>query len=77
MYSLTKSQLARGWIEEIRGEMAEQLGVTDGSYAVFYRDSNRIRVEILLPPSLELVESVGRISQKFNAAFEEMKRFGD
>lgn len=77
MYSLTRSQLARGWIEEIRGEMAEQLGVTDGSYAVFYRDSNRIRVEILSPPSPALVESVGRINKKFNAAFEEMKRLGD
>ncbi len=77
MYSLTKSQLARGWIEEIQGEMAEQLGVTDGSYAVFYRDSGRIRVEILPPPSPELAESVGRINKKFSAAFEEMKRFGD
>ena len=77
MYSLTTSQLAQGWIEEIQGEMAEQLGVADGSYAVFYRDSNRIRVEILSPPSPECMEEIARTSQKFKEAFEEMKRLGD
>jgi len=77
MYSLTKSQLARGWIEEIQGEMAEQLGVVNGSYAVFYRDSNRIRVEVFPPPSSELVEEVVKSDQEFRETFEEMKRLGD
>jgi hypothetical protein len=77
MYSLTKSQLARGWIEEIRGEMTDQLGVTDGSYAVFYRDSGRIRVEILPPPSPELVRASCRMFEEYKDAFAEMRKLGD
>lgn len=76
MYLLTKSQLARGWTEEIQGEMAEQLGVADGSYAVFYRDSNRIRVEIIPPPSPELLESTLRIHEELKDVFAELKRLG-
>ena len=74
---LSQVQRAMGWVEEITGERAEQLGVVDGSYAVYYLDSSRIRVEILPPPLPELVEDVTMGSRKFHEAFEEMKRLGD
>lgn len=73
----TAYQLALGWVEEITGDIAKQLGVADGSFAVYYHDSGRIRVEMLPPPSPELVEAATRTSQKFKEAFEEMKRLGD
>ncbi len=77
MYSLTPSQLAMGWIEEIHGEMVEQLGVANGSNAVFYRDSNRIRVEIFPPPSPELVEDINETLEEVKEAFAELKRLGE
>ncbi len=75
--SLTTSQIAQGWVEEINGDRAKQLGVADGSFAVYYRDLGRIHVEILPPLSPEVIEDVKDTRQEFQEAFEEMKRLGD
>ena len=75
--SLTPRQQALGWVEEIRGELAGQLGVADGSYAVYYRDSGRIRVEILPPASPELLDSIQRTREELKDVFAELKLLGD
>jgi hypothetical protein len=74
---LTPQKTDRGWVIEIPPEMAQALGVAEGSMAVLHAKAGRIEVEILPPPSPELKESARRIYEKHKDAFEEMKRRGD
>lgn len=66
-----------GWVIEVPYEMAQALGVGEGSLAVLHAKDGSIEVEILPPPSPELEESARRIYEKYKDAFEEMKRLGD
>lgn len=66
-----------GWVVDVPGEIAQALGVAEGSIAILHAKDCRLEVEILPPPSAELVESVRRLSEKYKEAFEEMKRLGD
>jgi hypothetical protein len=66
-----------GWVIEVPHEMAQALGVGEGSLAVLHAKDGSIEVEILPPPSPELEESARRIYEKYKDAFEEMKRLGD
>jgi hypothetical protein len=66
-----------GWVIEVPYEMAQVLGVGEGSLAVLHAKDGSIEVEILPPPSPELEESARRIYEKYKDAFEEMKRLGD
>jgi hypothetical protein len=66
-----------GWVIEVPYEMAQALGVAEGSLAVLHAKDGSIEVEILPPPSPELEESARRIYEKYKDAFEEMKRLGD
>ncbi|MCI0487319.1 MAG: hypothetical protein L0229_12055 [Blastocatellia bacterium] len=74
---LTPQKTDRGWIVEVPPEMAETLGVAEGSLVALYAKEGTIEVEILPPPSPELKERVRQIHEKFKEAFEEMKRLGD
>lgn len=66
-----------GWVIEIPPEMTRALGVAEGSLAVLHAKTGTIEVEILPPPSPELIESVRETYEEFKEAFEEMKRLGD
>lgn len=66
-----------GWVVDVPHEIAHALGVAEGSIALLHATEGRLEVEILPPPSVELVESARRISKKYKDAFEEMKRLGD
>ena len=66
-----------GWVVDVPNEIAQAIGVTEGSIALLHANEGRLEVEILPPPSAELVESVRRINEKYKDAFEEMKRLGD
>jgi hypothetical protein len=66
-----------GWVVDVPDEIAQALGVAQGSMAILHPNKGRLEVEILLPPSEELVKSVRRTSEKFKEAFDEMKRLGD
>jgi hypothetical protein len=66
-----------GWVIEVPYEMAQALGVGEGSLAVLHAKDGSIEVEILPPPFPELEESARRIYEKYKDAFEEMKRLGD
>ena len=66
-----------GWVVDVPNEIAKALGVADGSIAILHANEGRLEVEILPPPSAELVESARRLNEKYKDAFEEMKRLGD
>jgi hypothetical protein len=74
---LTPQKTAMGWVIEIPKEMTRALGVAEGSLAVLHAKDGNIDIEILPPPSPELVESVRETYEEFKEAFEEMKRLGD
>ena len=74
---LTPHKTDRGWVIEIPPEMSEALGIPQGAFAVLQAKEGNIEVEILPPPSTELVESVKETYEEFKEAFEEMKRLGD
>lgn len=73
--TLTKTE--KGWVIELPAELAKSLGVAEDSIAVLYAKDGNLEVEILPPPSPELVESSRRIFDKYKDAFAEMKRLGD
>ena len=66
-----------GWIVEIPAEMAHALGVAEGSIAVLYGKDGNVGVEILPPPSLELLEEVRETYAELKETFAELKRLGD
>lgn len=66
-----------GWVVDVPDEIAKVLGVAEGSIALLHVNEGRLEVEVLPPPSKELVESVGRSYEQFKEAFDEMKRLGD
>ena len=74
---LTPQRSDLGWVIYIPPEMAQAMGVAEGSLAVLHTKAGRFEVEILPPPSAELKQSVRRVHDKFKDAFEEMKRLGD
>ncbi len=75
--TLTPQKTDLGWVIEIPKEMAQAMGVAEGSIAVLHPSAGSFEVEILPPPSAELKESVRRVYEKYKEAFEEMKRLGD
>ena len=74
---LTARKTGRGWIMDLPPEMAQAMGVAEGSLAVLYPQPNGLNYEILppLPPDMEA--SVLQTCEQFNQAFLEMKRLGD
>ncbi|MEK6301983.1 MAG: hypothetical protein AABO41_14830 [Acidobacteriota bacterium] len=66
-----------GWVVDVPNEIAHELGVAEGSIAILHAKDGRLEVEMLPPPSKELVESVRHTYEQFKDAFDEMKRLGD
>jgi hypothetical protein len=66
-----------GWIIDIPADMADVMGIAHGSIGVLYPSQKGISIEILPPPSTELISSVLETCEEFQEAFEEMKRLGD
>jgi bifunctional DNA-binding transcriptional regulator/antitoxin component of YhaV-PrlF toxin-antitoxin module len=76
--TLTPRKTDLCWAVEIPPEIAEALGVAEGSVAVFSPKDGKLEVSEILPPaSPELKEEVREIHEQFKEAFEEMKRLGD
>ncbi len=67
----------QGWIIDIPPNMADVMGVAHGSIGVLYPHAGGISIEVLPPPSPELIDLVNEIAEQFREDFEEMKRFGD
>ena len=77
MSTLAPQKTEIGWVIEVPAEIAAGLGVVGGSFAVLSTRDGRLEVEILPPPSPELVQSVRETCEEFKEAFDEMKRLGD
>jgi len=75
--SITPRKTDLGWVIELPAEIAQAMGVAEGSLAVLHVKEEKLDLEILPPPSPELKEAVRRISEKHKETFEEMKRLGD
>lgn len=76
--TLTPRKTNLSWAVEIPPEIAQALGVAEGSVAVLSPRDGKLEVSEILPPaSPELKESVREIYEQFKDAFEEMKRLGD
>lgn len=67
----------KGWVLDIPSEMAQEMGVMDGSFAVLTPRQGGIEIEVLSPPSRELKSSVYRIAEKYREVFEVLDRHGD
>jgi hypothetical protein len=66
-----------GWVIEVPAEIANVLGLAEGSFAVLSTKVGRLDVEILPPPTPDLLKSVRETCKEFKDAFAEMKRLGD
>ena len=66
-----------GWIIELPPEVAQVLGVAEGAIGILHPKDGSLEVEVLPPPSPELLESVRETYEQFKDSFEEMKRLGD
>ncbi len=74
---LTPRKTELSWAVELPPEMAQALGVPDGSLIVLHAKDGSVETEILPPPSPELAERVQYILEKHKETFEELKRLGD
>jgi bifunctional DNA-binding transcriptional regulator/antitoxin component of YhaV-PrlF toxin-antitoxin module len=78
MTSITIPQkIDLGWVVDVPNEIADALGIAKGSIALLHVKDGRLELEMLPPPSKELVESVRQTYEQFKDAFDEMKRLGD
>lgn len=74
---LSPQKTGRGWIMDVPSEMAEAMGVDEGSVLVLYPQEGGMSYEILPPLSPEMKASVLETCERFTEAFAEMKRLGD
>ena len=66
-----------GRIIELASDMAEALGVADGSAAILYVHEGNISYEILPPPTPDLEAEFQLAYADLKDTFAEMKRLGD
>lgn len=74
---LSPQKTGRGWIMEVPPEMAQALGVDEGSVIVLYPHEGGMSYEILPPLAPDMQASVLETCEQFKEAFAEMKRLGD
>jgi hypothetical protein len=67
----------QGWFIEIPPDMADVMKIARGSIGVLHPHKGGLEMEILPPPSPELITSVREICEQFREDFDEMKRLGD
>ncbi|HMV49280.1 MAG TPA: hypothetical protein PLD20_15085 [Blastocatellia bacterium] len=70
-------QTDMGWIIDIPADMATLMEVKEGSVAVLYPKPGTIEVEILPPPSPELLAEINETLEELKDTFAELKRLGD
>ena len=67
----------QAWVVDIPVEVVRTLNVPEGSVALLYASDGNLSVDILPPPSPELIDEVNETWDELQGAFEEMKRRGD
>ena len=66
-----------GWIIEIPSDMAQIMGVAEGSIGMLYPKPGGLEIEILPPITPELKEEARETYEELKEYFAEMKRIGD
>ncbi len=74
---LIPKKTEQGWIIEMPPEMANAVGVAEGSYVVLYVREGSLETEILPPLSPEMKDIAQYVIEKNQGLFEELKRLGD
>ena len=74
---LTPQKTEYGWVIAMTPEMANEAGVEEGSFLVFYLHKGGVSAEILPPATEEMKRSAQQSIDKFKDAFAEVKRLGD
>ncbi len=74
---LTPRKTETGWILELPAEMADAMKVAPGSFVVLYPKEGSIDMEILPPPSEELLADFERMYEKYKDTLAELERIGD
>ena len=74
---LTPRQTAQGWVVDLPSEMAQAIGVVEGSMIILYAHEGGVRTEILPPVSAEIKNVSQYLLHKNRALYEEMKKVGD
>jgi hypothetical protein len=73
----TPTKTDQGWVVDIPAEITKSLGVAVGSVAVMHAKDGNLAIEILPPPSPELLEEVRETYEELKDTFAELKRLGD
>lgn len=74
---LTPQKSETGWIMEVPVEMADIMKVAPGSFVLLYPTEGTIDMEILPPPSDELLADFERMYDKYKDVCAELERLGD
>lgn len=74
---LSPRQTNRGWLVEMPKEMAEAVGVAEGSVLALYAKPGEVTAEVLPPLAPELEAISDEIFEENKEFFEELKRLGD
>ncbi|MBS1811757.1 MAG: hypothetical protein JST84_26585 [Acidobacteria bacterium] len=74
---LMPRQTEQGWVVDLPPEMAQAIGVAEGSMVILYAHEGSVRTEILPPVSAEIKNISQYLLQKNRALYEEMKKVGD
>ena len=77
MEPLEFNQHERGWAALMPMEMAQAVGVAEGSLVVLHVEASGISTEILPPATPAMKQEVREISEQFKDLFAELKRRGD
>ena len=77
MEPLEFNKYERGWAALMPMEMAQAVGVAEGSLVVLHVETNGISTEILPPATPAMKQEVREISEQFKDLFAELKRRGD
>jgi hypothetical protein len=62
---------------KIDSETRKRLGIAENATAIMHSNDGRIEVEILPPPTPDLVAASDRLYKKYKEVSEELTRLGD
>ncbi len=66
-----------GWIIDLAPDLAQALGVAEGSIGILYVNDGKLSYEILPPPGSELEHEFQLAYAELKDTLAEMKRLGD
>jgi len=77
MSLLTPKKSELGWVVEMPPEMADAVGVAEGSYVALYISEGSVTAEVLPAATEEVKQYVCQVVEEDADFLAEMKRLGD